>query len=288
MHPGLSKTNMCTYHAYSWTADHDFDSGPGQTQIDVYVARGILVESQSGPIWMYATASEHHVLYNYQFVKANNIYCSMLQSETPYFQSEPAAPAPFANSVDIFESDPDMRHCTRFPTTCAMGWAMRILYSQNIMIYGAGFYSWFQKYNQADCIEQETCQDRLVETQYSEKIWIYNIVTKGVQEVITPGGGRVVRQAPNQNGYLATISVWLPLALTGATIGGPIGTSSISNGTGLNQSPARAPVVPIPGCTTLAAGATLTITSACATAIADLDNTGINNVPSGPLQCTVS
>lgn len=25
---------------WAWVADHDFDSGPAQTQLDVYVARG--------------------------------------------------------------------------------------------------------------------------------------------------------------------------------------------------------------------------------------------------------
>jgi hypothetical protein len=28
---------------WAWVADHDFDSGPAQTQIDVYVARGMLL-----------------------------------------------------------------------------------------------------------------------------------------------------------------------------------------------------------------------------------------------------
>lgn len=27
---------------WAWVADHDLDSGPDQTQIDIYVARGLL------------------------------------------------------------------------------------------------------------------------------------------------------------------------------------------------------------------------------------------------------
>lgn len=28
-------------NVWAWTADHDLDSGPDQTQIDIYVARGM-------------------------------------------------------------------------------------------------------------------------------------------------------------------------------------------------------------------------------------------------------
>jgi hypothetical protein len=28
-------------NVWAWVADHDFDSGPAQTQIDIYVARGM-------------------------------------------------------------------------------------------------------------------------------------------------------------------------------------------------------------------------------------------------------
>ena len=34
-------------NVWAWVADHDFDSGPAQTQIDVYVARGMLLSISS-------------------------------------------------------------------------------------------------------------------------------------------------------------------------------------------------------------------------------------------------
>ncbi|KAF3153548.1 hypothetical protein TWF569_001860 [Orbilia oligospora] len=59
-------------NAWIWTADHDLDVVT-QDQIDIYVARGVLIESQ-GPSWFYGTASEHNVLYQYQLQGAKNIF----------------------------------------------------------------------------------------------------------------------------------------------------------------------------------------------------------------------
>jgi glucan 1,3-beta-glucosidase len=56
-------------NVWIWTADHDMDVPvPGgietteDAQINVYTARGLLVESQ-GPCWFYGSGSEHHQLY---------------------------------------------------------------------------------------------------------------------------------------------------------------------------------------------------------------------------------
>lgn len=46
-------------------------------QLSVYVARGILVESQM-PTWLYGTASEHSTYYQYSFYKAANIHGGMI------------------------------------------------------------------------------------------------------------------------------------------------------------------------------------------------------------------
>lgn len=42
------------------------------SQISVYGARGMLIESQ-GPSWFYGTGSEHSVLYQYQLSNAQNV-----------------------------------------------------------------------------------------------------------------------------------------------------------------------------------------------------------------------
>lgn len=40
----------------------DVDDIVNNTQINIFVARGVLIESQ-GPVWGYGTSSEHCVLY---------------------------------------------------------------------------------------------------------------------------------------------------------------------------------------------------------------------------------
>ena len=68
---------------WAWVADHDLD---GPNQVSIYNGRGILTESRDGPVWMYGTASEHSVLYQYNFANTKNSIIAMIQSETPYYQ----------------------------------------------------------------------------------------------------------------------------------------------------------------------------------------------------------
>ena len=64
-------------NAWLWTADHDIDD-PSNTQINTFVARGLLIESVS-PSWYYGTSSEHATMYQYQFQEASNIIAGMIQ-----------------------------------------------------------------------------------------------------------------------------------------------------------------------------------------------------------------
>jgi glucan 1,3-beta-glucosidase len=71
-------------NVWAWVADHDLDDATN-TQITVAVARGILVESQ-GPTWLYGTASEHCMLYQYNFEGSVNTFAGMIQTECVYDQ----------------------------------------------------------------------------------------------------------------------------------------------------------------------------------------------------------
>ena len=64
-----------------WVSDHELDLSD-HGQINIYNGRGVLIES-TGPVWMYGTASEHNVLYNYQVQNAKNVYMTLIQTETP-------------------------------------------------------------------------------------------------------------------------------------------------------------------------------------------------------------
>ncbi|KAJ6263043.1 Glucan 1,3-beta-glucosidase [Drechslerella dactyloides] len=209
-------------NVWAWVADHDLDKATkphetdtGKYQISVFSARGILIESQ-GPTWLYGTGSEHNVLYQYQLHGAKDVFLGHMQTETPYYQPSPGAPGPIvvnpvmpapgasppgAVVLPYFSGEPSFKQC-------AAG-------------TGAGFYSFFENYK-LECNQWERCQRRLVQTSYSEGIWVFNLFTKGAIEVVSPLGGipAILVNSTEKNGYTTEISVWTPLGLTGRNIGG--------------------------------------------------------------------
>ncbi|KAH0372502.1 glycoside hydrolase family 55 protein, partial [Aureobasidium melanogenum] len=140
-----------------WVADHDIDD-PNLTQLTIYAGRGLLDES-SGPVWLVGTAVEHHTKYQYQFSSAANVFAGFIQTETPYYQPNPPASEPFpyvaslndpyfapvATAVNLTASN------TSIPTEDA--WGLRIVNSNDILIYGAGHYSFFDNYS-TNCSDQ--------------------------------------------------------------------------------------------------------------------------------------
>ncbi|KAK6519258.1 hypothetical protein TWF281_003094 [Arthrobotrys megalospora] len=203
-----SQANGYFENVWGWTADHDIDSGPDQTQIDVYVARGFLIEGP-GPTWLYGTASEHNVLYQYQFHNARNIWMGMIQTESPYYQGVPAAPTPFEDSLGQFPMDPPFNQCNGAGDwyTCGFSWAVRVLGSTNIYIYGAGLYSWFQQYSQV-CLETESCQSRVLQISQSTGVHIFNLMTKASLTMVTRWNGHPAWAVDNHNAYGSTIAAW--------------------------------------------------------------------------------
>ena len=134
-----------------WAADHMIDdpdledANNTKVQNSGSVARGLLIES-TAPVWLYATASEHAVYYQYNFHNASNIFATMIQSESPYYQPTPPPHAPFTSAVGKFPGDPDY--------TCAPGddnefngcdgsWGVIMRGCEDILIASAGLYSWF-------------------------------------------------------------------------------------------------------------------------------------------------
>ncbi|KAI1327924.1 pectate lyase superfamily protein-domain-containing protein [Xylariaceae sp. FL0255] len=199
-------------NVWVWTADHDLDRLT-QDQISIYTARAFLIESQ-GPVWLWATAAEHSTLYQYHFQNAQNVFGATLQTETPYYQPEPLAPAPFTGAYAIAD-DPTFSYCSPDSTTCAYAWGMEIIGSSNLMFYGAGFYSWFQWYNQA-CLVVELCQERIVRVINSNNIFIANLYTKGVYSMIQGSSTSDIQALQNIDGFLAEIVGWTGLDVVGS------------------------------------------------------------------------
>lgn len=171
-----------------WVADHDIDD-PANTQITVGVARGMLVESTSGPTWMYGTASEHSILYQYNFVNTTNTLAGMIQTESPYYQFTDAteSPGPFNASVGLFTNDPTFPDvtCTASPELCNFAWGVIMNKNTNLTIAGAGLYSWYDNYVET-CVDTQNCQQRMVLDQgENQGLYVWNLITIGAVEMIS-------------------------------------------------------------------------------------------------------
>jgi hypothetical protein len=204
-------------NVWAWVADHDMDSGPSQTQIDIYVARGVLIESQGGPVWMYGTASEHSIFYQYLIYGAKDIFMGMVQTESPYFYPNPQAPNPFTAEVGMFPGDPNFTDCPTGDEHCAAAYGLMLVGATNVHVLGAGLYNWFQAYVQP-CVDKQDCQRRVLYVKESGNIWIYNLYTIGTVEMINLQGSDPIPAKSNTNTnehpFTSIINAWL-LASTG-------------------------------------------------------------------------
>jgi len=163
---------------WGWVSDHELDL-KDHGQINIYNGRGLLVESRKG-VWIYGSSFEHCVLYNYQIANAQNVYMSVIQSETAYMQANPYSLTPFTPRADY--SDPDFSWCTQ--RTCYKTWALRIYNSTYVLNYGAGMYSFFDNYD-SGCIQQQLCQEHITSIELSEGIYLYGYTTLASINMIT-------------------------------------------------------------------------------------------------------
>lgn len=173
----------------------------------------MLIESQ-GPSWFIGTSCEHSVLYNYQLSNAQDIYMGHIQTESPYFQPLPGAPAPFGAAAASMSNDPDFSSCNLTASSddeqCLYSWGLRIVDSSNVIIHGAGLYSFFNDYYQ-DCDDTHNCQERVLEVTGSTGVVIYNLFTVSVVQIANGIDNSMLMQAANQRGFSTEVSVWLPL-----------------------------------------------------------------------------
>lgn len=124
---------------------------------------------------MYGTQSEHNVFSQYQLTNARNVFMTMIQSETPYWQ--PGPPAPFPFQADPVFDDPTYQHCPIGDLRCPLSWAIRAKGCSNVYVYGAGMYNFFNNYDQT-CLLTEDCQSHMVDLEGNTGFHMYNINTK--------------------------------------------------------------------------------------------------------------
>ncbi|KAL2208244.1 beta-1,3-glucanase [Sarocladium strictum] len=192
-------------NTWLWVSDHELDR-KDYNQINIYNGRGILFESQKAT-WLWGTASEHSVLYNYQFQNAANVYMTVIQTETAYYQANPDAKTPFTSQAKWF--DPDWNALCANRARCAKTYGLRVQNSKDILVYGGGMYSFFDNYDQK-CLDTEDCQENMVEINDSD-IVMYGVNTKASVNVITLNGQGVVKTLPdNESTFCAAIAYFVP------------------------------------------------------------------------------
>jgi hypothetical protein len=213
-------------NVWAWTADHDLD---GTSQTSIYTGRGILIESTNGPVWMYGTASEHNVLYQYQVASAKNVLMAMIQTETPYYQPAPPAPQPFPVNSAFY--DPTFSNCAAGSNTCSLAWGLRVVSSSDIYVYGAGLYNFFYNYDQT-CLATENCQDSMVDLENNTgNVYLYNLNTKAATNMVVNNGNSLAKQADNINGFCSTINAFLVQVAGGNSSGGGSTTTGVAAST---------------------------------------------------------
>lgn len=190
-------------NSWMWVADHDLDSS-SHNQVNIYNGRGALIESTSAT-WFYGTASEHSTLYNYNVNNAQNVFFAMAQTETPYFQSNPDATFPFTASTSF--GDPTYGNCAWNDYQCKKTWGMNINNSQNVLVYGMGFYSFFDNYNQT-CLNTESCQSNMIDVTGSSNVMLYAVNTKAAVNMVSLNGVSQATDSANRNGFCATLALW--------------------------------------------------------------------------------
>ena len=193
-------------NTWFWVADHDLDHAQ-PLQISLYSARGVLINSQ-GPVWMWGTASEHSIMYNYQFDGAQALFSGLMQSETPYMQPNPEVPAPF--EFNHAYDDPLFTVCSNDTANsavpCKDAWGLRIVNSRNVLIYGTGLYSFFNNYAQ-ECVGQHNCQENMIHIQNSQ-VDMYTVNTANSVNMIMDDDMGTVTGANNRNWFCDTVSYY--------------------------------------------------------------------------------
>ncbi|KAK3381060.1 glycoside hydrolase family 55 protein [Podospora didyma] len=187
-------------NTWFWVADHDIEDGANNQQITVYAGRGLLIESSKGQIWLYGTSVEHHQMYEYQLVDTEEIFMGQIQTETAYYQNNPGAQLPFTQNKKYY--DPSFGPGD-------FGWALRVVDSKKVFIYGAGLYSFFDNYN-VHCSDEGTttrCQKRIFSLEKSS-ISVYNLNTVGTTYMITIDGVDTARFTENLDGFIASVALF--------------------------------------------------------------------------------
>jgi len=123
-----------------------------------------------------------------------------MQTEVAYFQGNPNSLSPFTPQASW--GDPLYANCT--VPNCYKTWALRLVNSSEIYIYGAGFYSFFENWS-TGCLDGQDCSRQGVDVLDSSDIYIWVLTTVGTSYMVSYDGYSVVPESPNSAGFTQTI-----------------------------------------------------------------------------------
>jgi hypothetical protein len=183
---------------WGWVADHDIDDGAA---LNIFSPRGMLVETQR-PVWLYGTAMEHSYLYQYNLRRSQNVLCSILQTETPYYQPQFILNASAASDPGFYDNQ-------------THAFSIYAGHVANIALYGVGMYSFFDRWNNSACsvAKLPSCQthisvwDTLTGNVGADSVRLLNYNTHGSQYIMTINGADLLGSAV-PNGFCDTVSIW--------------------------------------------------------------------------------
>ncbi|KAK4168155.1 pectate lyase superfamily protein-domain-containing protein [Cladorrhinum sp. PSN259] len=182
-----------------WVADHDIEKEADNQQITIYAGRGFLLESNDGPNWLVASSVEHHQLYEYQLYKTKNVFAGQIQTETAYYQPNPDARLPQVAQTRW--------HDPRY-NQGESGWGLRAVDSTDVLIYGAGLYSFFDNYSTTCSApgQGSRCQKNILSIEGRSKIRVFGLNTVGTTNMFTVNGVNSGLYSANQNDFIQTIA----------------------------------------------------------------------------------
>ena len=156
-----------------------------------------------------------------------------MQSETAYYQPQPAGGTPFPPFGNL--NDPLASELCRNGNGSCEGFGLRILDSQHVAIYGAGLYSFFDDYNDCKCpplshrplwskqsymltlnvacsfhANGESCQRSILSIagSTSTDITIYDLNTVGAASMVDKDGTSLAKYSDNVDVFPDTIALF--------------------------------------------------------------------------------
>lgn len=209
-----SRSSGCFVNNWVWVADHTLDTVGDRdagNKISLLASRGILIESCPGPVFLWGGASEHFLLYQYQLLRAKNVFIGHAQTESPYFlgtnRALPTQLVPKAGSKWHDPTWPSSRQGDAFDVR---SWGIRMVDCTDVHLYCPGLYSFFDNYSEGK-IKERRCQRSLLSIENCKKdagIQVVNLNTIGVQSMIDLDGVEIVGEEAKRAGFTSMLGHW--------------------------------------------------------------------------------